>query len=54
LQTTVDSLAGFASVTLPATVAIDEGLTITLPNGMAISGLHPGNIDWLGAIMRQL
>jgi hypothetical protein len=52
--TTVDSLAGFASVTLPTTVAINGGLTITLPNGMAISGLHPGNIDCLGAIMRQL
>ena len=39
-----DSLPGFARV----------GLTLTLPNGITLSGLHLGNIDLLGAIMRQL
>jgi hypothetical protein len=49
-----DSLAGFARVVMPTAIATEGGLTLTLPNGIAISGLHPGNIDWLGAIMRQL
>ena len=49
-----DSLAGFASVAMPAPVATEGGLTLTLPNGIILSGLHPGNIDLLGAIMRQL
>ncbi|MFM5177888.1 hypothetical protein ACEUAO_21450, partial [Aeromonas caviae] len=30
------------------------GLTLTLPNGIAISGLHASNIELLGAIMRLL
>jgi hypothetical protein len=29
-------------------------LTLTLPNGIAISGLHASNIELLGAIMRLL
>ncbi len=49
-----DSLAGFARVAMPAPVATDGGLTLTLPNGIILSGLHLGNIDLLGAIMRQL
>ena len=54
-----DSLPGFARVAMPAPVApppaaSDRGLTLTLPNGITLSGLHPGNIDLLGAIMRQL
>lgn len=39
---------------MPAPVATEVGLTLTLPNGVAISGLHAGNIGLLGAIMRQL
>ncbi len=49
-----DSLPGFARVTMPAPVAAEVGLTLTLPNGITLSGLHLGNIDLLGAIMRQL
>jgi len=39
---------------MPAAVATDAGLTLTLPNGVAISGLHASNINLLGAILRQL
>ncbi|HDN9016110.1 TPA: hypothetical protein P2I01_003003 [Aeromonas salmonicida] len=49
-----DSLSGFAKVAMPAAVATDAGLTLTLPNGVAISGLHASNINLLGAILRQL
>ena len=49
-----DSLPGFARVTMPAPVATEVGLMLTLPNGITLSGLHLGNIDLLGAIMRQL
>ena len=45
---------GFARV-MPVTQAADtDGLTLTLPGGMSIRGLHAGNIDLLGAILRQL
>lgn len=44
---------GFARVTsLPDTAASE--LTLTLPGGIAITGLHAGNVDVLGAILRQL
>lgn len=33
---------------------LTEGLTLALPGGMAITGLHAGNIALLGAILRQL
>ena len=49
-----DSLPGFARVAMPAPVATEVDLTLTLPNGVVISGLHAGNISLLGAIMRQL
>ena len=39
---------------MPAPVANEVGLTLTLPNGITLSGLHPGNIDLLGAIMRAV
>ena len=48
------SLPGFVRVDMPAPVGTEVGLTLTLPNGITLSGLHPGNIDLLGAIMRQL
>ena len=51
---TVDSLAGFARVAIPASVPTEGGLTLSLPNGISISGLHLGNLDLLGAIMRLL
>ena len=49
-----DSSAGFARVTLPPSQTTHPGLTLTLPNGIAISGLHASNIELLGAIMRLL
>ena len=49
-----DSLPGFVRVAMPAPVTNEVGLTLTLPNGITLSGLHLGNIDLLGAIMRQL
>ena len=44
---------GFARVTSLPEVAMRE-LTLTLPGGIAITGLHAGNVDVLGAILRQL
>ncbi len=50
-----DSFPGFARVAMPAPVATEvDSLTLTLPNGITLSGLHLGNIDLLGALMRQL
>ncbi|MCL1480258.1 MULTISPECIES: IS66 family insertion sequence element accessory protein TnpB [unclassified Marinobacter] len=31
-----------------------NGLTVSLPGGVAITGLHAGNIELLGAVLRQL
>ncbi len=47
-----DSAAGFARVvrTSPAT----GELTLSLPGGLSITGLHAGNVELLGAILRQL
>lgn len=47
------SSTGFARV-LPAPGAAATELRISLPGGIAISGLHAGNITLLGAILRQL
>ena len=46
--------SGFARVVPVARGAGAEGLTLTLPGGISICGLHAGNIDLLGAILRQL
>jgi hypothetical protein len=45
--------AGFARVTTPVAEVRDE-LTLSLPNGVSITGLHSGNVELLGAILRQL
>lgn len=50
---------GFArvvsSVSRPGAETGDAtGLTISLPGGVAITGLHAGNIELLGAVLRQL
>ncbi|EPF7428212.1 hypothetical protein OXA73_23550 [Klebsiella pneumoniae] len=47
---------GFARVTRlgPASESVSSELTLTLPGGMTISGLHASNLDLLGAILRQL
>ncbi len=31
-----------------------DGLTVSLPGGISITGLHAGNIELLGAVLRQL
>jgi hypothetical protein len=31
-----------------------EGLTVSLPGGVSITGLHAGNVELLGAVLRQL
>ncbi|MBB3061482.1 IS66 family insertion sequence element accessory protein TnpA [Microbulbifer rhizosphaerae] len=46
------SATGFAKVT-QATPTKDE-LTLTLPSGLSITGIHTGNVELLGAILRQL
>jgi len=50
-----EARSGFARVALapPGAEAVD-GLTVSLPNGVSITGLHAGNVDLLGAIVRQL
>jgi hypothetical protein len=46
--------SGFARVvSVPGAGAI-EGLTVSLPGGVSIAGLHAGNIELLGAVLRQL
>jgi hypothetical protein len=31
-----------------------DGLSVALPGGVSITGLHAGNIELLGAVLRQL
>ncbi|MDX5328039.1 MAG: IS66 family insertion sequence element accessory protein TnpB [Marinobacter sp.] len=48
----VQARSGFARVApIPDT---GVGLTVSLPGGVSITGLHAGNIDLLGAVLRQL
>lgn len=47
-------ISGFARVTQVAATSVSSDLTLRLPGGMAITGLHAGNVDLLGAILRQL
>jgi len=48
-----DKSTGFVQVTpMPHTTTSE--LTLTLPGGIAITGLHADNVDVLGAILRQL
>jgi len=35
-------------------VGATDDLTVSLPGGVSITGLHAGNIEWLGAVLRQL
>ena len=50
-QTT--SSSGFARVVSAQSPVVEE-LSLSLPSGIAIRGLHAGNIPLLGAILRQL
>jgi len=46
--------AGFARVTQVPPSQESGDLTLRLPGGMAITGLHAGNVDLLAAILKQL
>lgn len=46
--------AGFARVAPVAGTDTADGLTVSLPGGVSITGLHAGNIELLGAVLRQL
>ena len=48
------SQAGFARVAPVAHDDTAEGLTVSLPGGVSVTGLHAGNIELLGAVLRQL
>lgn len=58
-EVAADKIAGFARVT-PAPRRSEPGvpseseLTVSLPGGIAITGLHAGNVALLGDILRQL
>jgi len=48
------AVTGFARVAPVSGVGATDGLTVSLPGGVSITGLHAGNIEWLGALLRQL
>ena len=48
------SPAGFARVARVEDGGTADGLTVLLPGGVSITGLHAGNIELLGAVLRQL
>ena len=48
----VQTRSGFARVAPVANAG--AGLTVSLPGGVSITGLHAGNIELLGAVLRQL
>lgn len=51
---TKPAMSGFTRVaTMPGAQA-PEGLTVSLPGGISITGLHAGNVELLGAVLRQL
>lgn len=46
--------SGFARVAAAPSPEVSEGLTLSLPGGVSITGLHAGNVEVLGAVLRQL
>lgn len=46
--------SGFAKVAAVPGPEPSEGLTVSLPGGVSITGLHAGNVELLGAVLRQL
>lgn len=48
------SPSGFARVAPVPKDRATDGLTVSLPGGVSITGLHAGNIELLGAVLRQL
>ena len=53
-QTPAQSRSGFARVSPGREGGPADGLTVSLPGGVSIIGLHAGNIELLGAVLRQL
>lgn len=45
--------SGFARVVSLPTPSL-EGITVSLPGGVSITGLHAGNVALLGTILKQL
>lgn len=45
---------GFTRVMLASSSISETELTITLPGGISITGLHGENVELLGSILRQL
>lgn len=48
------ALSGFAKVATIPGANPPEGLTVSLPGGISITGLHVGNVELLSAVLRQL
>ncbi|WP_018403824.1 IS66 family insertion sequence element accessory protein TnpA [Marinobacter gelidimuriae] len=48
------AVTGFARVARIPAFAPGEELTVSLPGGISITELHAGNIELLGAVLRQL
>jgi hypothetical protein len=46
--------SGFARVAPPVHESTTDGLRVSLPGGVSITGLHAGNIELLGSVLRQL
>ncbi|MCH8500269.1 MAG: IS66 family insertion sequence element accessory protein TnpB [Marinobacter sp.] len=46
--------SGFARVAPVVRESTTDGLTVSLPGGVSIAGLHAGNIELLGTVLRQL
>jgi len=55
-QTTEKGVSGFArgTVVTESLVSETDGLTLTLSNGISITGLHSANISLLSSILRML
>lgn len=45
---------GFARVAAVAEASGPQGLSVSLPGGVSVTGLHAGNVELLGAVLRQL
>lgn len=58
VSSTDEQAVGFAAVAYPGAVPAKEidsaGLTVSLPGGITITGLHAGNVALLGELLRQL
>ena len=52
-RTSVTS-SGFARVAPLSEARAADSLAVSLPGGVSVTGLHAGNIELLGAILRQL